>query len=646
MSDQATREEVHPRAPAGRAVVAETLRGGPLAITIPLAGAALLIGFPVLSGDIYWMRQICLIAVLALAVSGLNLSLGHAGEFHFGQVFVFALGAYATMIAASRGFNDVVVLIALGALVGALGGAAIALLSTRLAGWQLALTSFFLVVAIPDLVAIFRGATGGLSGLVGTPTPRLFGRTLGTVGLYEVIVGTTVVWFVFYRNLVTSRYGIELRILRESSILANSLGYSSLRVKALADVVGAIPVGIAGALFGFISLVIAPTTFDFTLAVGIVAASILGGIESIYGAILGALILQLGPQRSLDFQQFAPIAYGLFLVVAAIVFRGGASESGRAVARRLASVLDGSPDADRDEQSSGNGCDGDHFGGLSGRPLAVTSVSKRFGDVEALNDVSMLARPGEITGLIGSNGSGKTTVLNVVCGYERPDTGTVLLGDTDLTRLPPHAIAGSGIARSFQSPRIPRGLTALDIVASGRFHTKGYGAAAAIFRLPSYRRQRAADASVALSMLDLVGLKHLATRQGTSLAHGERRLVDVARALNTRPSLLLLDEPAEGLSANETARLESVLRLAAGAGATVVVIEHDIEMVNRIADMTYVLHLGTVVAHGPSSTVGRDAAMIESYLDAASSPCVPRVGPGSSCVAWIRATAPLRSCVR
>lgn len=614
-----------------RRVLAEALLGGPVALVVPLAIAALLILLPFWDNDPYWIRQISLIAVLALVVSGVNLSFGYAGEIQFGQVFMFAFGTYVTMILATRVWNEVIPLVLIGGLAAALVGAVIAPPALRIGGWSLALASFFLVITIPDLVAIFSKYTGGLEGLIGIPSPNIAGKALSTNGLYEVTIIVTIIWFAVYRNLVTSRYGVVFRILRQSPVLAGSLGFSPGSLKLMAYTAGAFPAGMAGCLFGYISLIVDPSYFGLSLAIGIVAASLLGGIESVYGVFIASAILQLGPQSSLSFAQYAPVAYGAFLIIAAVVFRQGLGGLGKKLALRLNRVLVGDAEAahtiaagslsahvgehaDAEVAELRHERHGISLGDLGGHVLRAESVSKSFGGVHALSGVSLMAEPGRVTALIGANGSGKTTMLNLICGYATPDNGTITFGDTALGGLAPHRIARVGVGRTFQTPSVPRGVSVLDVVASGRFNLDRCGLVASILRMPKYWRSRRTDRREALVLLELVGLTSLADQDASSLSLGNRRLVEVARALCGRPGLLLLDEPASGLSTEETERLGQVITAAARAGAAVILIEHNFSFVTSVSDSAHVLELGKLIASGTPATIAKDPLVIESFL--------------------------------
>jgi branched-chain amino acid transport system permease protein len=647
--------------PRWRRIAAETLLGGRRALAIPIVLAVLFLLFPFVDHDSYWINQLSLIAVLALVVSGLNLSFGYAGEIQFGQLFMFAFGAYVTMIFAGRVTAEVVPLLLLGGIAAALVGAVIAIPAVRIGGWSLALTSFFLVILIPDLVDLFSKYTGGYTGLVGIPIARLAGHDLTTTGLYVVTMVTTIIWFAIYRNLVTSRFGVIFRILRASPVLANSLGYSTRTLKVMAYTMGAFPAGMAGCLFGFISLVIAPTSFDLSLAIGIVAGSILGGIESVYGVFIAAALLQLGPQSSLSFAQYAPVAYGAFLVVAAVAFRDGLGGLGKRIALRLSRRLVGEDEAaptvatpgslsghvaehaeaemaaEAEAEALAESRHGLSLAPLDGHRLAIDSVSKSFRGNQALDSVSLTAEPGRVTALIGANGSGKTTMLNLICGYVKPDSGTIVLGEDSLLGRAPSRVARTGVGRTFQTPIVPRGVSVLDVVASGRFVADGCGPLASVLRLPKYWRSRRADRQEALLLLELVGLVHLADSEASSLSLGTRRLLEIARALCARPGLLLLDEPASGLSEEEVERLGQVVTAAADAGATVVLIEHNFGFVSSISEHAHVLELGMLIASGAPATIARDPLVIESFLgqapgDAGATPADERSAPEEEAV--------------
>lgn len=583
------------------------LRGLPSWL-LPLALAALLVAAPWLGISAGTRRLVLLTCILALVASGLNLSFGYAGELALGQAAMYATGAYLSGYLAMNLVNDLAVLIVVAAAAALVVGLISGVPGLRLGGWSLAMTSFFLVLLVPQFIDLLEPYTGGAVGMVGIPDPYLFGRELSNVDLYVVVAVVTVLWFALVRNLITSRHGIAFQVLRESPVLASSLGISVYRLKLTAYAVGAIPAGIAGALFAFVDRYLAPHTFGFTMAVTVLAASILGGSMSVYGPLVGAAVMQYGPLRSTDFEQFSQIVYGIFLIIAGTLVANGLAGLARAAIGRIearsAAPPKGSPVTPRTAR----------IPRLAGARLEVVDVSKRFGGLHALRGVSMAAEPGRITALIGPNGSGKTTLLNMICGYYRTDAGTILIGGSDITGRPTHRVARAGVARTFQTPLFPRHISVREAVAAGAYAPRYVGMLASILRLPAYRRAAAADRAEVAEVLRLVGVEHLADAEAAALPLGTRRLLEVARALISRPKVLLLDEVASGLDEDEIERLADLIRGIRDAGPAVILVEHNFRLVLDLADTICVLAQGELVASGTPGEIENHPRVLAEYL--------------------------------
>ncbi|GAA1851079.1 branched-chain amino acid ABC transporter ATP-binding protein/permease [Pseudonocardia ailaonensis] len=555
---------------------------------------------------VYDQRQIALIAVYTLIVSGLNLSFGYAGELALGQVAMFAAGAYVSAILANHGSKDLL----LGLVAATLAAGVIGLVSgvpgMRLSHWSLALTSFFLVLLVPKVVSLFADQTGGLLGISSTTGPTLFGRPLGFTGLLTVVLVVTVGWLAIARNLVLSRFGDELRVLRESPLLASSLGLSTFRVRTSAYLLGSLPAGAAGCLVAYLNGFISPDSFTLELAIVLLAASVVGGSASIYGAPIGSALLVLGPLQTSAFTQFSVLIYGLFLLVIGVVFSGGISGLITLVARRLDGRLPVVADAVDDSAFA------EHA--IPGELLGVRGLTKSFGGVRALDGVTLEASPGRITALLGANGAGKTTLLNAVSGFVRTDEGDIVLGERRIDGEPPHAIARAGVRRTFQTPLIPHSMTALETVMSGRLGQRGGRGLSAVLRLPSFRRSRRADLDAARGALAFAGMADVADVDAQSLPLGTRRLLEVVRAVAGEPRLILLDEPAAGLDDDGRAELARLIRRARDAGGTVILVEHNVDFVLGLADHVHVMALGSVIASGPPQVIREHPEVINSYL--------------------------------
>jgi len=584
---------------------ADRLRSLPL-WTVPLALGILVVFLPQFVSDFSVIRQVQLALILALLVSGLNLSLGYAGELALGQTAMYAGGAYAAGLLSRHGHTEILlqllVAIAAALVIGVVSGVP----GLRLGSWSLAMTSFFLVFLVGDVLAIFNSQTGGRNGLSGIASPTLFGGMLAPNDYFALIAVVTLLWFVVMRNIVVSRHGNAFLVLKQSPVLAASMGISVFRMKLMAYALGAVPAGLAGALFANLDLYVSPDEFTFSMATTILAASILGGSASVYGAVVGAFILQFGLNQSSEYQRYSLLVTGVFLLIGGVLLTGGLAGLARDLWRRFvlrpaqASAADGSAEI--------------RIPPVPGRALRVEGVSKSFGGNRALSDVDLLARPGRITALIGPNGSGKTTLLNMVCGFYRTDSGAIRLDDRELQRLGPDRVARAGITRTFQTPNIPAGITVLEAVTAGRFTAHRATVLESALRLPRYRRLRREDVAEAERVLEAVGISNLRDSRADSLPLGQRRLLEVARCLIRDPAVLLLDEVASGLDEHEVERLAAVIRGVRDAGGTVLLVEHNFQLVLALADEIVALAHGQVMAHGTPAEIENNPRVLSEYL--------------------------------
>jgi branched-chain amino acid transport system permease protein len=253
---------------------------------------------------------------------------------------------------------------------------------------------------------------------------------------------------------------------------------------------------------------------------------------------------------------------------------------------------------------------------VQGQELVVTGVSRSFGGVKALDNVSLTATTGKITAIVGPNGSGKTTLLNLISGLVKADSGSITINGRPLGELPPYRVAQLGVGRTFQTPIVPASMPVIDVVSSARYERPYSNMFSTVLRLPRFRAIRAQDNHLSLVALTLVGAVKHADEAASELALGTRRLVEMARALVSAPAVMLLDEPASGLEAEELSAFADLLRELRLAGATIVLVEHNFPFVLSLADTIYVMDQGKVIRSGPPDLIADDPTVIEVYVGA------------------------------
>lgn len=578
---------------------------------LPLLLGIVLLLLPSLGLNYGMTRQVILTLLLALIVSGLNLNLGYAGELAMGHIAMYAAGAYTAGLISKAGITEIWAQLLAGALAALVVGLVSGIPGLRLGGWSLAMTSFFLILLIPDVLSIFKESTGGRNGLTGIAIPTLFGEPVTENQYYILVVVIAILWFAFTRNVVVSRHGTAFQVLKQSPVLASSVGISVFRMKLSAYALGAIPAGLAGVLFANLDMFISPEAFTFTVAMTVLAASVFGGSASVYGALVGAGVLQFGLNQATNFQEYGLIITGGFLLFGGVLFSGGIA----GVAQKIVRKLDYKA-AEQVGRSKGNSAENAvvDVEVLQGANLSVQTVSKAFGGNKALSQVSLEAKPGAVTAIIGPNGSGKTTLLNMISGYYETDEGVIALDDLQIQGLPSYKVARSGVSRTFQTPNIPKNLSVIETVESGRYSTQRASILQAVLRTPKFRRIRREDRSEAQRVLNLVGLGSQLNADADSLPLGNRRLLEVARSLIGSPKVILLDEVASGLDEDELDVLADLILRLREAGLTVVIVEHNFQLVLRLADVIYVLAQGSVMAHGAPAEIEKNPRVMEEYL--------------------------------
>ena len=530
-------------------------------------------------------------------------------------------------------------------------GLVVGALTLRLEGLNLALATLALLVIAIVIVERDEGLTHGTAGVIGVSPLKILGSPIEEPRdffLFALVV--LALMLLIARNVWTSRLGRALRAIGVDQEAAESVGLDSFRLKLKVVVLGAAMAGVAGGLWAYYLQFASPGIWDVQLTINLVAFVIVGGLTSPYGGIVGAVVVgslqywmreNLGSELGGDSSTYELLLAGGLLVVFILVFRNGlvsvprlildligrARNARRPVTVEPADMRDKSEDAaSGPEQASPAGeqlaAAPAPTGGRTANPLRaetplvhVEGLTKRFGSLIAVNDVSFSLRPGYVTAMIGPNGAGKSTVIGMLAGTLMPTDGAVGIMGRPGVGLGPHRAAQLGLARTFQTPRLFTGMTLLEtvMVARDRYGSRAWLLGAAL-RTPRARRDESESRAQALAWLTYVGLAQDADAPATSLTTGKQRLAELARALATEPTVLLLDEPAAGLDGGETRQLAQAVRALADAGIAILLVEHDMGMVMSIADHVIVLEEGKKIAEGSAREIGENQAVVDAYL--------------------------------
>jgi branched-chain amino acid transport system permease protein len=630
-----------------------------------IAGLLVLAIMPLLVTNPYYLHLAETILIYAILLFGLDIVVGYTGQVSLGHAALFGIGSYTTGVLYFK--LGLPFLVAAPASLGvtALFGAILALPALRVTGPYLAMVTLAFGTIVQILINEMDFLTEGPLGIK-IRKPVFWGHKLDEAEYFYLVAVLMVLSLIIVNRILKSHLGRAFQALRDSPIASDCMGVSVYRYKVYAFVISAALAGLSGSLYAYSEEYISPNTYNFELTILFLLAVIMGGRKTRTGPIIGAIIVVMLPSLLSDIDLFRAIAsiaavvgvlagafllskkrktprqiavpvvatvamaifsyrlenitdwrltiFGLMTLFVVYYLQDGVVGFARSL---IAKILPKQRNVAQEEvvgeqrnawaaavPSTGNGA----------VLLAVKQILMQFGGLKALNRVDLNVMQGSVHGLIGPNGSGKSTMMNVLTGIYPPSDGEVVFDGRVISGGVPSVIALGGIARTFQNVQLFGEMTATENVLVGLHHTFASNTLDVMLQTPRCRREERDAHLRAASILQFVGLGDLANEEARNLPYGKQRLLEIGRALGLNPTLLLLDEPAAGLTAPDIVELIAIIRKIKQTGITIILIEHHMDVVMSICDTVTVLDFGQKIAEGKPAAVQANEKVIEAYL--------------------------------
>ena len=625
-----------------------------------------LFSLPLFISNPYYIHLIETILIYTILLYGLDIVVGYVGQVSLGHAALFGIGSYTAGVLFFHFGTPIWLTLPASIVVTAIFGGILALPALKVIGPYLAMVTLAFGTIAQILINEMTWLTEGPLGIK-IPKPDLMGVPMSKAQFFWLVCIVLITAMVVVDRFVKSQMGRAFEALRDSPVACDCMGVSVYRFKVIAFVISAGFAGLAGCLYAYSEQYISPNTYNNELAVLFLLAVIMGGRKSRLGALLGAAIIVLLPKLLDDINLFRIVASTIAVVVAvgAAMALSKKVTTPRRVMVPLAGVVGlaafsfwldrisdwrlsifgfmillvvyylqngivgfaksfyqsivgktvttrGEKADDIDDSISFISAVNNQNAGTE--LLKVDSVLMQFGGLKALNNVDLSIKRGTIHGLIGPNGSGKSTMMNVLTGIYQPTAGNVLYAGQSVVGRTSSDIALSGIARTFQNVQLFGEMTAIQNILVGLHHTFKSNMLEIALNLPSYKKESQEAYARAMALLKFVGLEDLANEEARNLPYGKQRSLEIARALALDPELLLLDEPAAGLTAPDIKELLRIIRKIRDSGITFILIEHHMDVVMSVCDIVSVLDFGQKIAEGKPAEVQADEKVIHAYL--------------------------------